>query len=79
MKLTQALIDRGVPGEAIHFDDDLPAFGLRVRASGSATFIVQYKHGKKQRRMTSRTSRLPNSADPISSPTRPARPIRCSS
>ena len=34
---------------------------------------------RKQSRITSRTSRAPSSADPISSPINPARPIKCSS
>lgn len=37
--------------EAIFFDDDVPGFGLRLRAQGSRTFIFQYKIGTKQRRM----------------------------
>jgi hypothetical protein len=32
------------------FDDDLPGFGLRLRAGGSRTWIVQYKIGNKNRR-----------------------------
>jgi integrase len=38
--------------EAIFFDDDLPGFGVRIRASGSKTYIFQYKLGTKQRRLT---------------------------
>jgi integrase len=37
--------------EAIFFDDDVPGFGLRLRAQGSRTFVFQYKCGTKQRRM----------------------------
>jgi hypothetical protein len=37
--------------EAIFFDDDIPGFGLRVRAGGSRTFVFQYKLGAKHRRM----------------------------
>lgn len=33
------------------FDDDLPGFGVRVRATGSRTFVVQYKVAGKNRRM----------------------------
>jgi integrase len=56
MKLTQANIDRlSLPAgksEAIFFDDDVPGFGLRLRAGGSRTFIVQYALGSRQRRMS---------------------------
>jgi integrase len=38
--------------EAIHFDDTLPGFGLRLRAGGSRTWIYQYKLGDKHRRIT---------------------------
>jgi integrase len=37
--------------EAIHFDDEIPGFGLRIREAGSRSFIFQYKLGKKHRRM----------------------------
>jgi integrase len=37
--------------EVIAFDDDVPGFGLRVYAGGSATFIFQYRLGAVQRRM----------------------------
>jgi hypothetical protein len=56
MKLTQRLVDSiALPAdriEAIHYDDDLPGFGLRLRAGGSRTFVVAYKLGAKHRRMT---------------------------
>ena len=32
------------------FDDDLPGFGVRIRAGGSRTYVVQYKIGAKHRR-----------------------------
>lgn len=38
--------------EAIVWDDDLPGFGLRLRAGGKRTWIVQYRLGEKQRRLT---------------------------
>ena len=37
--------------EKTFFDDDLPGFGLRLRAGGSHTWVIQYKHGGKHRRM----------------------------
>ena len=38
--------------DAIFFDDDVPGFGLRIRAGGKKTWIVQYRVGKQQRRIT---------------------------
>jgi hypothetical protein len=38
--------------EAIVFDDDVPGFGVRLRAAGSKTYVFQYKTGSKQRRLT---------------------------
>jgi integrase len=37
--------------EVIFFDDDIPGFGLRLRAQGSRTFIFQYKLGRAQYRL----------------------------
>lgn len=38
--------------DKIFFDDDLPGFGLRVRAGGSRNWIFQYAVGDKQRRLS---------------------------
>jgi integrase len=38
--------------DAIFFDDDIPGFGLRIRAGGKRTWIIQYRVGAKQRRLT---------------------------
>ena len=38
--------------ELIIFDEKLPGFGYRIRAGGKRTWIVQYRLGEKQRRMT---------------------------
>jgi integrase len=38
--------------ELIKFDSDLPGFGVRLRAGGKLTWIVQYRVGRKQRRKT---------------------------
>jgi integrase len=38
--------------ELIAFDDDLPGFGIRLRAGGKRTWVVQYRVGRKQRRLT---------------------------
>src|SRR5262245_32907499 len=44
--------------DAIFFDDDIAGFGLRLRAKGSKTWIVQYTIGAKQRRMTLGSSKV---------------------
>jgi integrase len=38
--------------EAIHFDNDVAGFGLRLRAGGGRTWVYQYKLGDKHRRIT---------------------------
>jgi integrase len=55
MRLTTAAIEglklnRGVADKII-FDDDVPGFGIRVRASGARTWIYQYKIGGRTRRL----------------------------
>jgi integrase len=56
MKLTQPNVDRArLPAgkaDAIFFDDDMPGFGLRLREGGKRTWIIQYRIGAKQRRLT---------------------------
>lgn len=57
MKLTAKNLPSLLPrlagkAEAIFFDDDLPGFGLRLRAGGSQTWVFQYKLGGKHRRVT---------------------------
>lgn len=53
MKLTKTAIDKlALPasGYALHWDDDLPGFGIRVTATGVKAFIVQQRiHGKDKR------------------------------
>jgi hypothetical protein len=65
MKLTKANIERLVlpPGvkDRIVFDDALPGFGLRLRDGGKRTWIVQYRVGTKQRRVTLGTIETLNS------------------
>ena len=55
MRLTTAAVeglelDTGV-ADKIVFDDDVPGFGVRVRASGARTWIFQYKIGGRTRRL----------------------------
>lgn len=38
--------------EIIVFDEELPGFGVRLRAGGKRTWIAQYRLGEKQRRVT---------------------------
>ena len=38
--------------ELIVFDEDLPGFGLRIRAGGKRTWLAQYRLGTKQRRLS---------------------------
>jgi Arm DNA-binding domain len=46
-KLTKAQVDRlgsnGGP-DTIHWDASLPDFGVRVKASGAKSFVVQYRN-----------------------------------
>ena len=61
---TISKIDTGGKADFIAWDDDLPGFGLRIREGGSRNFIVQYKIGKQNRRMTiGSTSVYPNPDD----------------
>lgn len=39
--------------EAIYFDDEIPGFGLRLRAGGSRRWIFQYRLGQKNQRRIS--------------------------
>ncbi|MER2269803.1 tyrosine-type recombinase/integrase [Methylobacterium oxalidis] len=56
MRLTKPKLARlSLPAdksEIIVFDDVLPGFGIRLRAGGKRTWIVQYRTGAKQRRVT---------------------------
>ena len=65
MRLTKATLPRIVlpagKSETIVFDEDVPGFGLRVRAGGKRTWVAQYRLGTKQRRITLGT---PEKVDP---------------
>ena len=56
MRLTQTSVVRiALPAgidDKIFFDEELPGFGLRVRAGGSRKFVVHYRQGGAQRRHT---------------------------
>src|SRR6266516_4773526 len=54
MKLTTRTSTLALPAgktDHIEFDDDIPGFGLRLRASGARSWVFQYRIGIKQRRM----------------------------
>jgi integrase len=56
MRLTRTTVDsiklHHGKTDVIIFDDDLPGFGLRIRAGGSRTWVVQYEQHGQQRRVT---------------------------
>ena len=56
MRLTKPIVNGlKIPdgkAEIIVFDDQLPGFGVRLRAGGKRTWIAQYRVGTKQRRVT---------------------------
>jgi integrase len=48
-KITKRFVDAATPpasGETILWDETIAGFGIRVRASGSKTYFVQYRAGK---------------------------------
>jgi integrase len=67
MKLTLntlSKIDTGGKADFIAWDDDLPGFGLRIREGGSRNWVVQYKIGQQNRRMTIGSTKVhPNPDD----------------
>jgi integrase len=56
MKLTQSVVDKlKLPAgktDHIEWDDWFPGFGVRIREGGSRNYIIQYKIGAQNRRMT---------------------------
>ncbi|MEJ2121954.1 MAG: tyrosine-type recombinase/integrase [Alphaproteobacteria bacterium] len=54
-KLTQAFVSRLKPTgrDEIHWDSELPGFGVRVKPSGTRTFLVQYRNAEgRSKRLT---------------------------
>ena len=54
MKFTQSSISKlsGDGADTIHYDDDLPGLGIRIREGGSRNWIVRYRLGGFERRHT---------------------------
>src|SRR5512144_293410 len=52
-KLTKRTIEALTPGETdyIAWDNDVPGFGVRVMPSGRKSFVLQYRAGRRSRRM----------------------------
>ena len=77
MKLTQkAIAALALPEgktETIVFDNDLPGFGVRIRAGGARTWIFQYKIGSQHRRITLGTCDGTNASARTRDGGRPAR------
>ena len=53
-KLTKRVVDAAQYKEREHFiwDDELPGFGLRVLPSGRKRYVVQYRAGRRSRRIS---------------------------
>lgn len=53
-KLSKKIVDAAKPKNAEYFvwDGDLPGFGLRVFSSGKKSYMVQYRHNGRTRRIT---------------------------
>ncbi|HKT18366.1 MAG TPA: tyrosine-type recombinase/integrase [Stellaceae bacterium] len=68
MNLTQRTVDALKPSAAEQFiwDDNLPGFGIRLKPSGKASYLVQYRIGRRTRRTvigSTRTYKLEKARD----------------
>lgn len=55
MKLTKTVVDRlplPATGYSLHWDDQLPGFGVRVTATGIRSYVLQRRVGTKERRIS---------------------------
>jgi integrase len=54
MRLTEKSVARIAPGDrdVFEWDDAMPGFGVRVKPSGSKSYIIQYRRGAVSKRMT---------------------------
>jgi integrase len=54
-KITETFVKRAPAPEAatkIHYDDDLPGFGLRITKAGTKAFVLNYHINRRERRFT---------------------------
>lgn len=53
-RISKRLVDTAKPKEKDYFiwDGDMPGFGLRIMKSGKKSYMVQYRHGGRTRRVT---------------------------
>lgn len=61
-RLTKSVVDRlkTTSGERVYWDDQIPGFGVRVKLSGSKSWLIQYRnqHGQSRRMTLGRCSVL---------------------
>lgn len=53
-RITKRLVDSAKPKDKDYFlwDSDMPGFGLRIMKTGKKSYMVQYRHGGRTRRVT---------------------------
>ena len=54
-RITSPLIKKLTPpsaGNRITYDEDIPGFGVRVTAAGAVSFVLNYRHEGRERRIT---------------------------